>query len=78
MTSVRGTAATILAPSLLAPLRADARPQALLAISPHAAMLAYLRFPAFLAVALAALVWSDAAALALLALAPAAVMLSRT
>ena len=55
---------------------ADARPQALLAPAPDAAMLAYARSPAFLALALAALVGADAAAQALLAPAPAAVMLA--
>ena len=55
---------------------ADALPQALLARAPLAVVLAYLRSPAFLALALDALVGADARPQALLAPAPDAVMLA--
>ena len=75
---VRDIAATVLASTLLAPVGADARLQALLASVWHllAVMLAYLQSPAFLAMALAAIVGADARPQALLALAPNAVMLA--
>ena len=62
--------------ALTSNLAADARPQALLAPAPAAVMLAYLRSPAFLALALDALVGADARPQALLARAPLAVMLA--
>ena len=49
---VRGTAATILAPTLNALVGADARPQALLAPALAAVALAYLRSTALLAPAI--------------------------
>ena len=58
---------SFLALVLAAFVRADARPQALLARAPDAVMLAYLRSPAFLARALLALVGADAVAHALFA-----------
>ena len=55
---------------------AYARPHAHFALAPDAVMLAYLRSPAFLALALVALVGAYARPQALLALAPDAVMLA--
>ena len=66
-------AATVLALAADALVLADAK--ALLALAHDAVMLAYLRSPAFLALALEALVGPDARPQALLARAPAAVML---
>jgi hypothetical protein len=60
---------------LAALVGADARPQALLALAPDAAMLAYGRSAALSAMLFPALVGADVAAQALLALAPLAVML---
>ena len=74
--TVRCMAAALLALALDALVRADARPQALLALTPAAVMLADLRSPTFPALAADALVLADAAAQALLAPAPDAVMLA--